>query len=103
MDAFVRVVREAAARSVADHALAELLGASRDRIEAAVRQTGLADTMASIVVSAVASGKMRADACFQDVPTVMCALGSCIDAQRRGGPVSWERYVEIALDGMRAR
>lgn len=46
---------------------------------------------------------MRDDATVDDVRTMMCGFGHVAAAQRAGAQLDWERYLEIALDGLRAR
>ena len=58
---------------------------------------------ALLVAAGVESGELRADAEVGDIPVIMCGLGQVIATTgQRPGP-GWERYVTIALDGMRAR
>ena len=46
---------------------------------------------------------MRTDATVQDISTIMCGFGHVAAAQRAGAALDWERYLAIALDGLRAR
>ncbi len=46
---------------------------------------------------------MRAGATVDDVRTIMCGFGHVAAAQRAGAAMDWKRYLEIALDGLRAR
>ncbi len=59
--------------------------------------------MTTLISRAQATGAMRADATVDDVRTIMCGFGHVAAAQRAGGGLDWERYLEIALDGLRAR
>ena len=46
---------------------------------------------------------MRADVTFADISTIMCGFGHIAAAQRAGAALDWKRYLDIALDGLRAR
>lgn len=55
-----------------------------------------------LVDAAVASGELRADATGADIPPIMCGLGQVMATSGRRPGAGWERYLTIALDGMRA-
>jgi hypothetical protein len=57
----------------------------------------------ALVERAKDAGAIRDDATVWDVPTIMCGFGKIAVVEANGGPMSWRRYLEIALDGMRAR
>src|SRR5436190_1879679 len=51
------------------------------------------------------SGHLREDAVVEDVPMIICGLGHVTQAARAGemAPgMSWERFLAIVLDGLRA-
>jgi hypothetical protein len=52
---------------------------------------------------AQAAGRLRSDARVEDLQAIMCGLGHVATAARAGAPFAWRRYLEIALDGLRAR
>jgi AcrR family transcriptional regulator len=45
-------------------------------------------------------GVIRADLSADDMPMIWCSLGA---AQQHSADASWERYLEMVLDGLRAR
>jgi AcrR family transcriptional regulator len=45
------------------------------------------------------AGAIRADLSTDDMPMIWCSLGA---AQQYTGHTSWERYLEVVLDGLRA-
>jgi hypothetical protein len=49
------------------------------------------------------SSAMRADATVEDVEAILCGFGHITVAQPVGAILDWERYLTIALDGLRAR
>ena len=52
-----------------------------------------------LLARARAAGTVRADATAMDVQVMMCALGSVMQQ----GDERWQRYLELMLDGLRAR
>ena len=57
--------------------------------------------VADLVAQAVASGELRPDATGGDLPAIMCGLGSVVATERIRPGATWERYLTIALDGLR--
>jgi AcrR family transcriptional regulator len=103
-DVFAAAVWRAAEPAAADVSWCEIIASHPSAIDGARRaQQRLAEATAKLVERAQAAGKMRPDATGQDVRTIMCGLGHVATAQRAGAPLDWRRYLEIALDGLRAR
>jgi AcrR family transcriptional regulator len=46
------------------------------------------------------AGVIRADLSADDMPMIWCTLGA---AQQHSGDERWERYLQVVLDGLRAR
>ena len=53
-----------------------------------------------IITRSQKAGGLRRDFKLEDMPGLMCGLAAAIDA---GPPGGWQRLVEFALDGLRAR
>ena len=88
---------------VEDRGLAEIAAQQPQAIQqAADEQERLVGHVAELVRRAKAEGTIRADASVDDVGTIMCGLGAVARMQACGKPVSWERYVTLMLDGLRA-
>ena len=102
--AFAALMWESARLFVQDRGLAEI-AATQPEAFAATRQTQerLIALASGLIERAKASGAMRADATVDDIPTMMCALGAVTKLQACGKQVSWERYLTLMLDGLRAR
>jgi AcrR family transcriptional regulator len=101
---FVDTIWQAAAPAVADVASCEIISGHPRLIDVAtLNRKRLEDASETLIERAKASGAMRADASVVDVRTIMCGFGHIAAAQRDGAPLSWERYLTIALDGLRAR
>ena len=103
-DVFVAAIWRAAEPVVADAAWCEIIAGHPSANDGVLPgQQRLAAATATLIERAQAAGRMRADATVQDVRTMMCGLGHVATAQRTGARLDWRRYLEIALDGLRAR
>jgi AcrR family transcriptional regulator len=103
-DVFAAAIWRAAEPAAADVAWCEIIAGHSSAIDGAMRaQQRLAAATAALLERAQAAGLMRPDATVQDVRAIMCGLGHVATAQRSGAPLDWRRYLEIALDGLRAR
>lgn len=101
---FTAAIWRSARAAADDVAWCELIGGHPSAMQAASRgQTRLASAMSALIARAQQDGAMRADATVVDVRTIMCGFGHVAAAQRSGAAMNWERYLEIALDGLRAR
>lgn len=101
---FAATIWRSANAAAADVAWCELLGGHPSAAQAASSaQLRLAAAMTTLITRAQAAGAMREDATVDDIRTIMCGFGHVAAAQRAGSAMRWERYLEIALDGLRAR
>jgi AcrR family transcriptional regulator len=60
----------------------------------------LLDMVGQLIERGQRAGVIRADLSTDDMPMIWCSLGA---AQQYGGATTWERYLEVVLDGLRAR
>jgi AcrR family transcriptional regulator len=103
-EVFAAAMWRAAEPAAADVSWGEIVGGRATAIGGALPgQQRLATATAALIERAQAAGLMREDAKAQDVRAIMCGLGHVATAQRAGAPLDWRRYLEIALDGLRAR
>ena len=101
---FVDTIWTAAAPAIADLASCEIIAGHPRVVDvAALSRQRLDDAAQTLITRAKAAGGMRSDATVADVRTIMCGFGHIAAAQRAGAALSWERYLTIALDGLRAR
>jgi AcrR family transcriptional regulator len=85
-----------------DRALSEAMDQHAVTCGAAAERVDLPELTGELVAQAQASGQLRDDVVASDVPSIVCGLGRAVRA-REGMPVmSWERYLEIMLAGLRA-
>ena len=101
---FAATIWSAARAAAGDIAWCEILGGRPSAVQAATRgRERLSAAMATLIGRAQRAGVMRSDATVEDVKTIMCGFGHVAAAQRAGAELNWERYLQIALDGLRAR
>jgi len=103
-DTFAAAIWRSAHAAAGDVAWCELIGGHPSAVQATSRgRARLAAAMGGLIARAQAGGAMRPDATVEDIRTIMCGFGHVAAAQRAGAGLDWERYLEIALDGLRAR
>lgn len=101
---FVATIWRIAKTVAADIAWCEIVGGHPTAVQTASRgQHRLAAATSALLAGAQESGAMRRDVTFADISTIMCGFGHIAAAQRAGAELDWERYLAIALDGLRAR
>lgn len=85
-----------------DRSLGEVMGSRPGMMAAAAYQVGLPELSERLVKRAQASGELRRDLTWEDIPLMACGLGCA--AQVNAGPAigRWPRLVEIVIDGLRA-
>jgi AcrR family transcriptional regulator len=100
--AFLDVMWFGGERTAGDRAFSEIVAAQGDMAKAACPgQTTLRTATAELMRRAQEAGRMRPDVIIDDIPLLMCGLGSasgmphpCSDA--------WRRHLGVLLDGLRA-
>jgi AcrR family transcriptional regulator len=75
----------------------EMMGAAAVR---AAEKLGFFDTLTTLIDRAKDAGGLRQDFRLEDVPLIMCSLGSL--QTRKGEYTSWRRMRAIVLEGLRA-
>ena len=64
-------------------------------------QVALAAYVSELMRRAQEAGRMRPDVRFEDIPLLMCGVGSA-SAMNHPCPDAWRRHLGIVLDGLRA-
>ncbi len=95
---FEGFMRASARIQTEDRALSEVLTSRPETMGRAAEAAGILDLVGEILGRAQAAGVVREDAHPYDVPTIMCALAGTF----RNPHSDPERYIGIALDGLRA-
>jgi AcrR family transcriptional regulator len=84
-----------------DRSLSEAMDERPDTCRAASERVGLLELTGQLVARAQASGQLRKDLVAWDVPSLVCGIGRAIRVDSGQPAMSWERYLEIILDGLR--
>ena len=99
---FTTFIWSAAHRTHGDAAMAQVMAAQPQVLDrVAATKVALTERIDKLVAAAVASGELRPDASGGDVPAIMCGLGSVVATEAFRPGVGWERYLTLALDGLR--
>ncbi|MFI5121927.1 MAG: TetR/AcrR family transcriptional regulator [Vicinamibacteria bacterium] len=100
-EAFAGFMTYSARVMAEDRALSEAMDQHSNVCQAASERVGLLALVGEVVERAQAAGQLRGDLVAWDVPSIVCGIGRAVRA-REGMPVmSWERYLEIILAGVR--
>ncbi len=101
-EAFTSVLWRGAEIMAADRALSEVFASIPGAMEAAMPTVeGLTETMTHVIRRAQEAGVLRDDMIVDDIPMVMCGIGSATKKQHRCEG-AWRRHLTIVLDGLRA-
>jgi AcrR family transcriptional regulator len=101
-EAFSTVLWIGAETMSADRALSEVFASIPGGMESAMPTIGgLTESMETIMRRAQEAGVLRPDAMIDDIPMLMCGIGSATKKEHRCEG-AWRRHLSIVLDGMRA-
>jgi AcrR family transcriptional regulator len=96
--AFEEFMRESARIQTEDRALSEVLTSRPETMRRAAESVDMLGLVGEVLGRAQAAGVVRKDAHPHDIPMLMCALAGTY----RNPMSDPERYIGIALDGLRA-
>jgi AcrR family transcriptional regulator len=101
-EAFLQTMWFGGEKTAGDRAFAEILGASRAAMpRSCPGKEDLIATTSELMRRSIEAGKMRPDAMIDDVPLLMCGVGSAVGVPHPR-PEAWRRHLAIVLDGLRA-
>jgi AcrR family transcriptional regulator len=101
---FCELLRESGRVVAEDRGLSEALDKLPHLCAASAEKAQLHGLMAELIERAKADGTMRADFAADDVPSLMRGLARATAPQDSGPPaMTWDRYLEIMLAGLRAQ
>ena len=101
-EAFTCVLWRGAEILAADRALSEVFASIPGAMEQAMPTVeGLQESISRIMDRAQAAGVLRDDVVVDDIPMIMCGVGSATKKEHRCAE-SWRRHLMILLDGLRA-
>ena len=103
-EAFSGFVRRGAGLMADSRALPQVMAdrpeMMRSAAIAADAQYGFFEMIETLIVRAKRAGALREDFELEDIPAIMCSLGSLLIS--KGAYANWSRLLEIVLDGVRA-
>jgi AcrR family transcriptional regulator len=102
-EAFKEALWFGAEKTAGDRAFSEILAAERKSMvpRSCPGKEDLTITVGELMRRCIAAGKMRPDVVIDDIPLVMCGIGSA-SAMPHPMPDAWRRHLGIVLDGLRA-
>jgi len=102
--AFERFLYRSAELQATDRSLSEVMRDRPDAMQTGALKVGLLELVREAMTRAQDAGVVRQDAEAEDVPMLMCGLGTSTPGN--GGPfvtsTSWRRFMAIVIDGLRA-
>jgi AcrR family transcriptional regulator len=104
-EAFCGFMRFSVELQANDRALSQVMASRPELMGAHAESSGVFELSGRLLAMAQGSGDLREDAEVEDVPMIICGLGHVTQAARAGemAPgMSWERFLAIVLDGLRA-
>ncbi len=101
-EAFTSVLWTGAEIMAGDRALSEVFASIPGAMDAASKTVeGLQESVGEIMRRAQAAGALREDALLDDVPMIMCGIGSATKKEHQCS-APWRRHLGILIDGLRA-
>jgi AcrR family transcriptional regulator len=100
-EAFTQALWFGGEKTAGDRAFSEILAAARPEPRTCPGKEDLTITVGELMRRCIAAGRMRPDAMVEDVPLLMCGVGSA-SAMEHPRPDAWRRHLGIVLDGLRA-
>jgi AcrR family transcriptional regulator len=99
--AFLEAMWFGGQKTAGDRAFTEIMAASSDFPRTCPGKEDLILSVGELMERAKAQGRMRTDVTIEDVPLLMCGVGSA-SGMPHSSPEAWRRHLAIVLDGMRA-
>jgi AcrR family transcriptional regulator len=97
-EGFCGFLRGGAEIQITDRALSEVMLDRGDVMREHAERVDILGLVDALMNRAKAAGALRQDAEPEDVPMMICALGGAAEMTT----MSWERYLALAIDGLRA-
>lgn len=104
-EAFCGFMRFSVELQANDRALSQVMASRPEVMGAYAESSGVFQLSGKLLTLAQQSGDLRQDAVVEDVPMIICGLGHVTQAARAGETapgMSWERFLAIVLEGLRA-
>jgi AcrR family transcriptional regulator len=101
-EAFRGFIEWTAALQAGDRALSEAMATRSERMHAAAVGSGLVTQLELLLDLAKRAGALREDLVVEDIPAMVCSVGSVAVAAAEKPGWRWDRVLAIWLDGVRA-
>jgi AcrR family transcriptional regulator len=101
-EGFVGFMTYSARVMAEDRALSEAMDQLPGLCRVSAARVDMLELTGEVVARAQASGDLRADVVAEDVPALVCGLGRAVRSEVERPTMSWERFLEIILAGLRA-
>ncbi|MGH2714473.1 MAG: TetR/AcrR family transcriptional regulator [Thermoleophilaceae bacterium] len=101
-EAFRDYVEWSAELQAGDRALSEAMATRSERMHAAAVGSGLVTQLELLLEQAKRAGALREDLVVEDIPAMVCSIGSVAVAAAEKPGWRWDRVLAIWLDGVRA-
>ena len=100
--AFTEFMTYSARVMAEDRALSEAMDQLPGLCRSAAERVDMLGLTGQVLERAQASGDVRADLVAEDVPALICGIGRAVRSEVERPTMSWQRYLEIMLAGLRA-
>jgi AcrR family transcriptional regulator len=101
-DAFVKSLWAGAEIMAGDRAVSQIMSETTMPIAIDLEtQRRMTETLTTLMERAQAAGALRADVIFDDIPMLMCGIGSAT-VKSHVIPDAWRRHLAVTIDGLRA-
>jgi AcrR family transcriptional regulator len=100
-EAFQQAMWFGAEKTAGDRAFSEIMAATRPTPRTCPGKEELHRTAAELMRRSKEAGRMRPDAEIDDIPLLMCGVGSASHMEHPV-PDAWRRHLGIIIDGLRA-
>lgn len=101
-EAFRGFIEWSAALQAGDRALSEAMATRSERMHAAAVASGLITQLGLLLELTKRAGALREDLVVEDIPAIVCSIGSVAVAAAEKPHWRWDRVLAIWLDGVRA-
>ncbi len=101
-DRLFALLHDSARRVEGDAAMAQIMAERPELMECAgAEKDRLLAATAAIIAAGVDAGELRPDASVDDIPAIMCGVGQVMTTAPWRPGAGWERFLGLALDGLR--
>jgi AcrR family transcriptional regulator len=102
-DGFAGFMHFSAGVMARDRSLSEAMFEQPQTMRAGAEGVGMPELLTELVGRAQTAGELRPEVIWEDVPGLICGVGRALSEGKIGPQeMSWERYLAIILDGLRA-